>query len=71
MSDKNIKIICIVLAVIIAGLLIRSATNKGKLWDGQENYGRDPRLWNCGNCVNGQQFCYKYFSSESGTYPCP
>jgi hypothetical protein len=37
LSDKNCKILCLLFAIIIIGLLIRAFTNQGKLW-GIENY---------------------------------
>ena len=37
LSDKNCKILCLLFAIIIIGLLIRAFTNQGKLW-GNENY---------------------------------
>ena len=37
LSDKNCKILCLLFAIIIIGLLIRAFTNQGKLWE-NENF---------------------------------
>ena len=38
MNPKTCNIICIILAILIVALLVRAATNKGKIWGSEEKY---------------------------------
>ncbi len=38
MKDNVMNILCIILAIILVGIIIRATTNQGKLWDGDEYY---------------------------------
>jgi len=41
---KNMNIVCLILVIILLAIVIRAATNKGKLWEGEENFASLPPL---------------------------
>lgn len=59
LSDKNCKIICIILTIVIVLVLIRAFTNQGKLWGNEyyrscENECRNPTTTMCLVCQTKQ-----------------
>ena len=54
---KYTNTLCVILAVILVIILIRAATNQGRLWGGEENYRADIAL----DCIKSARVLFPDF----------